>query len=291
MSINYAFIGFGEAGRTFAGAASGVSMSAFDVKTHAPETAPDIRDAYEALGVAGADGLQDALASARCVFSLVTAGQALSAAKAVTSFISTDTIYCDMNSVAPETKRQAAEVIKDAGGLYADVAIMAPVHPKALDVPLLVSGSHADQASSALTEFGFSAVAIQSGDIGAASAVKMIRSVMVKGIEALTAECMLAAEAAGVRATVTQSLNASWPGTDWEAISDYNLDRMLTHGLRRAEEMGEVVKTLNGLGVSADMSSATRHRQHLLGEFGPASSAGLAMKLNHILNIQKDASS
>jgi hypothetical protein len=89
--------------------------------------------------------------------------------------------------------------------------------------------------------------------------------VMVKGIEALTAECFLAARAAGVAEAVTESLSLSWPGMDWAARADYNLERMETHGLRRAAEMEEVAATLAGLGQGSDMARATAAVQRRIG--------------------------
>jgi hypothetical protein len=108
----------------------------------------------------------------------------------------------------------------------------------------------------------------------------MIRSVMVKGIEALCCECALAAEAAGVRERVLASLEASWPGARWAERFDYNLERMIVHGTRRAAEMDEVVATLERLGTGAPMSRATAARQRAVGALGlsPAPE-GLAAKL------------
>jgi hypothetical protein len=107
---------------------------------------------------------------------------------------------------------------------------------------------------------------------------------MVKGIEALTAQCFLAAERAGVVEEVRASLNASWPGIDWAEKADYNFDRMLVHGLRRAAEMEEVAKTLDGLGTGSEMARATTVVQRRIGSLGLSSVDGLAAKTDLILN-------
>ena len=255
-----ALIGFGEAGMAFAGAWHAPAR-AFDIKTDDPASAAAKRADYEAAGVAGADSLAEALAGAELVISLVTADQALAAAQAAAKSIAPGALYCDFNSVAPQTKQEAARLIEAAGALYADVAVMAPVHPARLAVPLLVSGA---DACDALRALGFSPRRIE-GPVGRASMIKMLRSVMVKGIEALTAECFLAARNAGVEAEVAASLDASWPGTDWASKAAYNLGRMNEHGLRRAAEMEEVASTLHGLGQSSDMARATALVQRRLG--------------------------
>ncbi len=102
--------------------------------------------------------------------------------------------------------------------------------------------------------------------IGEASSIKMLRSVMIKGLEALTAECMLAARRAGVEQQVLASLQASDPGIDWTARSAYNLERMLVHGKRRAAEMREVAMTLSELNLPNRMALATVDWQSQLGE-------------------------
>jgi 3-hydroxyisobutyrate dehydrogenase-like beta-hydroxyacid dehydrogenase len=200
--------------------------------------------------------------------SLVTADQALAVAEAAAALIAPGALFCDMNSVAPQTKQAAARAIEAAGAHYVDVAVMAPVDPARLNVPLLLSGAQAGAAEVGLRALGFGKMRVVGADVGRASSIKMIRSVMVKGIEALTAECVLAADAADVLDEVLASLDASEKAKPWGARADYNLDRMLVHGLRRAAEMEEVVKTLDGLGTGAAMTRGTVARQRAIGALG-----------------------
>jgi 3-hydroxyisobutyrate dehydrogenase-like beta-hydroxyacid dehydrogenase len=167
---------------------------------------------------------------------------------------------------------------------------MSPVNPARLAVPLLVSGPEAARAAGLLAELGFSDVRIVGQRVGEASAIKMIRSVIVKGIEALTAEAMLAAVAAGVTEEVLASLDASERSWPWPRRADYNLDRMMVHGQRRAEEMEEVVKALEGLGVEPILSRATARWQRDIGKLRLGTPpAGLASKLDRINARKADA--
>ncbi|HEX7741541.1 MAG TPA: DUF1932 domain-containing protein, partial [Sphingobium sp.] len=176
-----------------------------------------------------------------------------------------------------------AKAIEAAGGHYVDVAIMAPVDPAGLSAPLLLSGGRATEARDRLGALGFANARVVGDVVGRASSIKMIRSVMVKGIEALTAECVLAAEAAGVLDEVLGSLDASEKGRPWGERADYNLDRMLVHGLRRAAEMEEVVKTLEGLGAGAAMTRGTVERQRAIGALGvKVAPDGLVGKIGRI---------
>jgi 3-hydroxyisobutyrate dehydrogenase-like beta-hydroxyacid dehydrogenase len=255
-----ALIGFGEAGMAFAGS-WGLKASAFDIKTDDPASAAAKRADYARFGIHGADTLAEALAGAELVISVVAADQALAVAAAAARLVGPGLLYCDFNSVSPQTKQEAARLIEAAGASYADIAVMAPVHPAGLAVPLLVSGA---DACAALAALGFSPRRID-GPVGRASTIKMLRSVMVKGIEALTAECFVAARKAEVADEVAASLDASWPGADWAAKADYNLGRMREHGLRRAAEMEEVAATLDGLGQGSEMARATALVQRRIG--------------------------
>jgi len=287
MDGEIAFIGFGEAGQAFADEL-GRPARAYDRKTYVGPTRRAKLDDYVRLGVQGALTNQAAVEGAGLILSLVTADKALAAARETARGIERDALFCDMNSVAPQTKREAANAIEQAGAHYVDVAVMAPVHPAGRAVPLLVSGPQAERAAKALGAVGFGNVRVVAGGVGTASAIKMIRSVMVKGIEALTAECVLAAEAAGIRDEVVASLDASWPGADWTRRADYNLDRMMVHGLRRAAEMEEVVRTLDALGTGSAMSRGTVERQRAIGSRAIQPAATLDAKLAALLDRSKD---
>ncbi|XDA99985.1 DUF1932 domain-containing protein [Sulfitobacter sp. LCG007] len=253
-----AFIGFGEAAQAFlAGWAPDdpAQVSAYDILSEDPGTRDLIQSRYAACGVSGHRTPAQALAGVGIVFSLVTPDQALAAATTGASALEPGTLWLDCNYCAPGTKRQAAQVIAAAGGCYVDVAVMAPVHPKRHLVPLLVSGPHAERAVEALR--GLEMTPEIAGDkIGQASSVKMLRSVMIKGMEALTAECFLAARRAGIDKAVIASLEASDPDIDWRARGAYGLERMLVHGARRAAEMREVSRTVADLGLSGAMAAA-----------------------------------
>jgi len=258
---NVALIGFGEAGSTFARAGGWTERATvYDVKADAPANRATMLAAYAEAGVTGAADLAEALAGSKLVLSLVTADQALAVAQAAAAHLEPGAIFCDMNSVAPQTKRAAAQAIEAAGGHYVDVAIMAPVNPGWMAVPLLLSGSRAHDALTKLTALGFVNARVVGDQVGRASTIKMLRSVMYKGVEALTAECLLACEKAGVTDEVLGSF-----GNDWSTGADYRLDRMMVHGLRRSAEMAEVVKTLEALDVEPLMTRGTVTRQREIG--------------------------
>lgn len=268
--VKIAFIGMGEAGSALVtgwGADRVGTISAYDIKLDTPETAGEIKQRCESLGITCTPSVASVLAGAELIFSTVTADQAAAVAKAGASHLADGAFWCDLNSCAPSSKRTAAGIIEAAGGRYIDVAVMAPVHPKLNMVPLLISGPHADAVAPILESLPMS-LRIIDGPVGSASSIKMIRSIMVKGLEALTAECTLAAVAAGVEGEVLGSLKKSHWGTDWDSQAAYNFERAMVHGVRRAAEMEEVAKTLTDLGLPNDMANATVLWQHRLAQTG-----------------------
>ncbi len=220
--------------------------------------------AYDAAGVRGHAEPGPALQGARLVFCLVTADQAFRATQAAAPHLEPGAFWFDGNSCSPETKRSSAQLIAAAGGRYVDVAIMAAVHPKLNHTPLLLAGEWAVDAAAALRALDMRPEV--AGDrVGDASSVKMIRSVMIKGLEALTAECILAARRAGVEQAVLASLEASDPDVKWRKRGAQQLERMMVHGIRRAAEMREVAATLRDLGLPDRMAGATALWQDEIG--------------------------
>jgi len=267
-----AFLGFGEAAQAFVKgwrtrAGFAARVTAYDIKTDSPDAAvrEGKRADYRGAGVAGAANAREAVAGADLVFSVVTADQAHAAALAAPPDLPAGAFFFDCNSCAPQTKARIAERIEAAGGAYVDVAVMAPVHPRLHRTPLLISGPHAEAAAGALAALGMAA-SIHDGPVGSASAIKMIRSIMIKGLEALVCECVLAGKKAGVDEVVLASLDESFPGFDWKKRSAYMLERVMTHGARRAAEMREVALTVDLLGLEGAMSRAAVGWQQKVGE-------------------------
>jgi 3-hydroxyisobutyrate dehydrogenase-like beta-hydroxyacid dehydrogenase len=211
-----------------------------------------------------ASGLADALRGTKLIISAVTATCACDVARDTAALLTAGQIYVDLNSVSPATKRANAALVEAAGGHYIDAAVMAPVPPQRLAVPMLLGGARAAELSPALNALGFATRAV-SPEVGVASAIKMCRSVMIKGIEALTVECLLAARHHGAESAVLQSLAATFPGMGWaEAQPDYLISRVAEHGRRRAAEMREVAATVQDAGLVPHMALATAARHDAL---------------------------
>ncbi len=272
--LDLAFVGFGEAATAIVegwGVGGDGSTAAYDIKTDDPvaEISQGKFADYEASGVAGKATLGEALAGAELIFSLVTADQAETVAKAAVPHLTRNAMFLDGNSCAPGTKRRSATAIEAAGARYVDVAIMSPIRPALHKSPMLLSGPHAEAALDVMERLDMNAT-IAEGEVGTASSIKMMRSVMIKGMEALVLECVLAARQAGVEDVVLESLEKTYPGFDWPARAAYMMERVTTHGLRRAAEMREVALTVDELGLDGGMSRATADWQQRIGELGLA---------------------
>ena len=262
------FIGFGEAGQAIASGLreGGIErIAAWDILF--PEsTGAKLKAAGESLGVRLASSAADAVAETDLIISAVTAASSLEAARSVEPHLTGAPYYLDINSVSPGRKQATARLLGERAR-YVDVAVIAPIHPLRHKTPLLLSGPHAEAISPLLGELEMT-LRVVGAETGRAAAIKMIRSVMIKGIEALTAECFLAASRAGVLEDVTVSLKNNYPSLDWSKVAEYNLERMASHGERRAAEMEESAATLRELGLDPLMVESTVKRQREMGALG-----------------------
>lgn len=267
-----AMIGFGEAGRILAAglAASGrFDVSAYDILVgDAAGRGPMLAAAAE-RNVTMAESHREAIAGARLIVSAVTATSSTEAAREAAATLVPGQIFADLNSVSPGTKRTNAKLIEDAGGRYVDVAVMAPVPPYGLEVPILLGGPAAADLAARLAPAGMR-LEIVADDVGTASAIKMCRSVMIKGIEALVVECMLGARRYGVEDRVLASLEETFPQMKWDERADYLVSRVVVHGRRRAAEMREVAVTLAEAGIEPLMASATAECQDRIADLADA---------------------
>lgn len=262
------FIGFGEAGQAIASGLRETGLeriTAWDILFPAAEGA-NLKAAGERMGVRLARSAAEAAADADMVISAVTAASSYEAAESVAPHLAANSYYLDINSVSPGRKQATAKLL-DGRARYVDVAVVAPIHPKRHRTPLLLSGPHAESVAPLLQELDMQ-LKVLGSETGSAAAFKMIRSVMIKGIEALTLECFLAAHRAGIVDPVADSMKPNYPGVDFKQVADYNLERMANHGERRAAEMEESCATLRELGLEPLMTEGTVKRQREMGQLG-----------------------
>lgn len=284
-SIRICLIGFGEVGRTLAAdlQSHGVTaIRAWDVQFADDASAPmqSARAARVETGVSPAHAVE----GADLVISAVTAAQDVAAARSVASHLAEGALFVDVNSVSPSIKQQTAAIIEAGHGRYVEAAIMAPIAPRRIASSILLGGPHAQDFATLARPLGFTGLEVFSHIIGQASAAKMCRSVIVKGLEALLTESLLAARQHGVHETVIQSLQNLLPGSDWHALARYMISRSLQHGTRRAEEMREAALTVRESGLDPWMSEATAQRQQWAAPFGELASVDdLELLLDRLL--------
>jgi len=264
-----AFIGFGEAGQTIGRGllAQGARLCAYDILFDDPGNQGGLAKAASALGVSVATGHAAAVADAGIVFLAVTASSSLAATRACLPALRNGQLFLDINSVSPQRKLETAALVAPTGAGYVDVAVMAPVAPYDHKVPCLVGGPGAEALLPRAHALGMK-MEFVSAEVGQASAIKMFRSIMIKGLEALVVESMLAASEYKVEERVLASLQETFPSLDWEKIAGYMIERVVSHGKRRASEMREVAETLKGIGMEPLMAAATAARQQWVADLG-----------------------
>ena len=273
------FIGFGEAGQAIASGLRDTGLdtiAAWDILFPVAEGAA-LKQAGDRIGARLATSAADAVRGSDIIISAVTAASSLEAARSVEPHLSGNPYFLDINSVSPGRK-QDTEKLLGSKARYVDVAILAPIYPARHQTPLLLAGPHAQAVMPLLIDELEMRGAIAGDEVGAAAALKMIRSVMIKGIEALTLECFVAAKRAGIVEEVAVSLKNNYPSLDWTKVIEYNLERMASHGIRRADEMDQVAETLRELGLDPLMATATSARQREMGEIGKESAVRKTLK-------------
>jgi len=259
--MSVALIGYGEVGRILAEdlRARGVQVTAHDLKLEGP-AADELQAHAAAHGVALADSHAQAVAGAELVVSAVTASQTLAVAQAAAPGLAPGAFFLDFNSASPGAKARAALVVNAAGGRYVEGAVMTSVPPYRIRVPLLLGGPDAAALEPLLNALGFAAKVV-SEQLGVASATKMCRSIMIKGMEAMVIESFTTARHYGVEDALIASLQETFPGIDWEKQGAYFFQRVIEHGRRRSEEVREVAQTVREAGLEPWSAAGTAERQ------------------------------
>ena len=264
------FVGFGEAGFHIAKGlreAGAGSLIAYDIHAATPGRGEKIRArAAEAKVTLVATNAELARAC-NILLSVVTCDQAPAAAQQTAPHLESRHFYADLNSVSPEVKQSIATAIAATPARFVEIAVMAPVPPYGHRVPMLAGGPSAADLSAILAAHGMR-IEVASTEIGVAAATKMFRSIVIKGMEALITECVLAAGRYGAAERVFASLAETYPGIDWPEMATYSIGRVVVHGERRAREMEEVAETLRALEIDPIMAEATARRMDWSAQLG-----------------------
>lgn len=258
QNVRLAFIGYGEVGQLFGQQLArlpGVAVAAFDLKLADEAQAAPLRAAAARDGVTLAASAAEAARGARIVFSAVTASAAREVAEEARGYLLQDQVFFDLNSASPATKARCAKALEETGRAYVEGAVMAPVAEPGIAVSILAGGRRADEVAALLNPLGFE-IRVVATEIGRASATKLCRSIMIKGIEALIIDSARAARQWGVSEDVFASLGKTFPGTDWARLADVMDARVARHGIRRAAEMREAADMLAEGGFEPELSRA-----------------------------------
>jgi len=263
-----ALIGFGEVGQRFGReflATGRFDISTYDILFNNSPAGAALREKAREMKIEACASAAAAAEGAQFVFSAVTATAARDVAEEAATYLVPGQFFVDINSVSPETKRADADAVARSGAHYVECAVMAPVAPYGIKVPILLGGKSGAALAALLNPAGMK-MEIASDVVGQASAIKMCRSIMIKGIEALAVECFLTSRRYGVEETIIASLEETFPQMDWEKLAGYLIGRVVQHGRRRAAEMREVSDTERAIGLEPIMAAATALRQDWLAD-------------------------
>lgn len=257
-------IGYGEVGKTFALGLKdkpGVrTVGAWDLKFIDPARQASEQAHAAQAGVVAHPSMGALCQASTLVISAVTASNTLGVAQEAAPQLRPGTVFLDLNSASPGTKQQCAALVEAAGAHYVEAGVMTSVPPYGIRVPMLLGGERAAALAEALSAWGLDTKAV-SERLGVASAIKMSRSVMIKGLEALVIESYATARAYGVEDHVLPTLQETFPSIDWSRQGAYFFSRVVQHGQRRAEEMREAANTVREAGFAPTMTAAIADKQ------------------------------
>ena len=257
-NLDVGLIGYGEVGKIFSNGfkAKGLNwVGAWDVIFGDAMFGGAQRLHAQAHGVIACESARHVCLKANLIISAVTASNTLDVAQEIARFIRPGTVFLDMNSASPGTKIAASHVIEEAGAQYVEAGVMTSVPPYGIAVPMLLGGRHAARLADRLRPVGLNLTPV-SDKIGVASATKMARSIMIKGMEALVIESYTTARKYGVEDAMLATMKETFPGIDWEQQGAYFFSRVVQHGKRRAEEMREAANTVEEAGFQPVMAAA-----------------------------------
>jgi 3-hydroxyisobutyrate dehydrogenase-like beta-hydroxyacid dehydrogenase len=263
MATSFTFIGFGEAAQHISRGlkASGAGpLRTYDILFDAAGSAGDhLRERAAETGVVACATSPEAVAGSDVVVSAVTASSALDAARAAAPGLVRGQFYVDINSVSPAAKAQVAAAVSPSGARFVEVAVMESVPPHGHRVPMLLAGAEAAALVDLLRPLGMRVEAV-GPRIGQASSVKLLRSILIKGLESLMLESLYVASNLGVADRVLASLGETYPTMEWPKVADYLIGRTALHGARREAEMREAARMLRDVGFEPVMADAIANR-------------------------------
>jgi 3-hydroxyisobutyrate dehydrogenase-like beta-hydroxyacid dehydrogenase len=250
-------VGYGEVGKIISSGLKShmLSVHAWDLKFADEKAKTSELDHAKNAGIDAANSMQATCQASNFIVSAVTASQTLAVAQEAALHIRAGSVFLDLNSASPGTKQQAAKLIEAAGAHYIEAGVMTSIPPYGIRVPMLLGGVLSALLAPQLIALGMDVKAV-SADIGIASAIKMCRSVMIKGLEALVIESYATARKYGVEDHVIPTLAETFPSIDWQQTGAYFFSRVVQHGKRRAEEMRESANTVQEAGFEPYMATA-----------------------------------
>jgi 3-hydroxyisobutyrate dehydrogenase-like beta-hydroxyacid dehydrogenase len=264
MGTTLGLIGYGEVGAIFGRGLRGPggvdAVWVWDKRFADPATDAAARAAAESDGMHVASDMQDLCSRADLLISAVTASNTLAVAEEAARHARDGSRFLDLNSASPGTKQRAAAALEPVGVTYVEAGVMTSVPPYGIRVPMLLGGPQAEALAATLTGWGMD-VRVVSDRLGVASAIKMSRSIMIKGLEALVIESYTTARRYGVEAHVLPTLKETFPQIDWDKQGAYFFSRVVQHGKRRAEEMREAAQTVREAGFEPLMTAAIAAKQ------------------------------
>ena len=265
MGFKLGYIGFGEAaynmGKGLKKEGFG-DICAFDVALNMGGAAKDVfLHRAEDAGVTVAQSAQEVVDSCEVVVLCVPAKFTAGTADGLLPFARKGQLFVDTTTALPRIKEAEAEKFAEKGAKYVDSAMLGSLVVSAHKVPMLASGDGAEEWKERMTPFAMKISLVGPGSKpGAASRIKLARSVFMKGIEALIVETFLFARKMGIEENILESVSNSMDKESFKELAQRMAGADLVHSERRAFEVGEAMELMEEVGVEPLIAAGAKKR-------------------------------
>lgn len=246
-------LGFGEVGNTLIRHFLAVSPARLELHVYDPQFDAGVKEGGSRTELHSE--LDSWIGEVQLVLSVVPGSEAVSAAASAAPNLTEDQLYVDLSTTAPQDTLRARDLVEAAGAQFVDGSILGSVTAEGATARLALSGPEAPRAADMLVVLGLNASSVSSS-VGDASMLKALRSVFMKGLEALSVECLVAAHERGLTQEVISALS-DLDGRSIEETLSVLVGTHLQHAKRRHEEVQMVRRVLREESQPHEMTTAT----------------------------------
>lgn len=257
---NIGIVGYGEVGKVFAG---GLIQNNFDVHVYDLLTEQGHEEVLKDIknkGATPALSISDLVNKSEVILLLVNSAATKDVIASITKTKQKPLTIIDLTTSKPYTKKNCKIEIENyhPEAIYIDGAIMGTVATEGFNVPLLLASENEEIMLTIKKELTMN-IKILVGEVGKAASIKLIRSVFMKGLEALLLESMIAAKKYNVDQNVMESISMTLNNNDFNKFGEALIKTHVIHKNRRYKEILDSIKLIEDAKIEPYVTQGVKH--------------------------------